>query len=121
MRRIKKNVNMPKAIARYLMKNYQNYEKSLFKDYKELYILLSKDVKLFKIWKRKDKNNCFKLNHLTYLFSDPERRKLSLLNRLMMRKILSKNTRKEIVPSNQVKDKLEYLVASKVYSLRCAN
>lgn len=29
--------------------------------------------------------------------------------------------RKEIVPSNQVKDKLEYLVASKVYSIRCAN
>ncbi len=39
----------------------------------------------------------------------------------MMRKILSKIARKEIVPSNQVKDKLEYLVASKVYSLRCAN
>lgn len=44
-RKIKKNVNMPKAITRYLMKNYQHYEHSLFKEHKELFTKLSKDVK----------------------------------------------------------------------------
>ncbi len=39
----------------------------------------------------------------------------------MMRKIIHKWSRKEILPNNQVKDKLEYLVAAKVFSLRCSN
>lgn len=39
----------------------------------------------------------------------------------MMRKILVRYLRKEIIPNNQVKDKKEYLVGSKVFALRCSN
>jgi hypothetical protein len=39
----------------------------------------------------------------------------------MMRKIIEKWSREEIIPNNQVKGKLEYLVATKVYALRCSN
>lgn len=48
-------------------------------------------------------------------------RRESQLNRLMMRKILQRQLREEIIPNNQVKDKLEYLVATKVYGLRCGS
>lgn len=43
------------------------------------------------------------------------------LPRLVIRKILNRWLRKSIIPNNQVKDKLTYLVATKVYALRCSN
>ena len=43
------------------------------------------------------------------------------MNRLVMRKILSQELRKEVISHKQVKDKIGYLVGTKVYGLRCMN
>lgn len=71
---------------------------------------------------KESKKNSFKLEHLDELFGEgAATRRQSQLRRLMMRKILQRRLREEIIPNNQVKDKLEYLVAAKVYGLRCSN
>lgn len=67
------------------------------------------------------KKNSFKLEHLSEFFGEVAARRQSQLNRLMMRKILQRRLREEIIPNNQVKDKREYLVATKVFGLRCGN
>jgi hypothetical protein len=76
-----------------------------------------------KTWVRRSKKNSIKLKDLKHFFGEGgmRLRSHSCLNRLMMRKIIQKCSRDEIIPNNQVKGKLEYLVATKVYALRCAN
>jgi len=43
------------------------------------------------------------------------------LVRLILRKTLNQKLRKSIIPTKQEKNKMEYLVGTKVYSLRCSH
>lgn len=62
--KFKKNVNMPKAIGRYLIAFHKQYKSTLFKDYEEQFTNLSNKLKEKSEWIKKSKKNCFKLEHL---------------------------------------------------------
>lgn len=76
---------------------------------------------LSELKKRSTTKNPFTLTHYEQLFSVREWHTYSQLNRLLMRKILQKYKVEKIMKNNQVKDKLEYLVTAKVFSMRCTN
>ena len=73
-------------------------------------------------WVKSNKRNSINLKHFAEFFDDEGVEKgVKRVNRLVMRKILSKELRKKIIENNQVKKKTEYLIGAKVSALRCMN
>lgn len=107
--------NMPKALRNYL-ENHLNRFKHYFMGFEEEFKRLKKDLRLSK------ENKNFSLEHLKkMLHQEQQSKSFSDLLRLVFRKILNKEARREIVPDKQVKKKMNYLIATKVFSLRCMN
>lgn len=113
---------MPKALGRYLLEYHSLYKTTLFADNLQYYHELSARLKELDTWIKSSKAHSFKLQHLIELFNNPSKPpEQCRLNRLLSRKVLVRLARRKIIPNNQVKDKKEYLIGSKVFALRCAN
>lgn len=119
---MKKNANLPKFLIRIFIKYLDKFKKIYpRKEYERLY----NDCKKMKEWKRtENKQHALGLKHLKQLFQDqkagypdPD------LNRKVVIKIISEYLLEEICQNSQIPEthRLGYLVACRVYALRCRN
>jgi hypothetical protein len=111
---LKKNQNLPKYIYNLLEKNLTNLKKSkCFQGQELLYEKLKKSLADH----QGSKHSLLTMRKvLVESIDEPCQRKLL---RLVLRKTLNQRLRKAIIPTKQEKNKMEYLVGTKVYALRC--
>ena len=111
---LKKNQNLPKYIYGLLEKNLTKFKKEKhFVGHEEFYLKFRESLKNF----RECRHSLSTLSRVLVdnVNGEYERK----LVRLVLRKVLDLKLRKSIIPTKQEKLKMEYLVGTKVYSMRC--
>lgn len=117
-----KNANLPKFLIRIFIKYIDKFKNMYVKrEYDRLY----SECKKMKEWKKNDRRqHAFGLKHLKIFFQDviegfPD----PGLNRRVISKIIDNYLLEEICQNSQIPQshRVGYLVACRVYSIRCRN